>query len=152
MSVAVILKAYRHLFLNVLPGKDTGDPLLEHNSCKQPKKTCHSQPNQSPRDPDYAYRSEEGPDDSSEEEFDYQETLDDWMVTLRLEQRRMLAVTLMESFKKRQKMNVKEAATEAGSIVGLSEKTVRKYRNDFFVNKGHLTPLKREIRASLCVS
>ena len=29
-------------------------------------------------------------------------------------------------------MNVKDAAREAGSIVGLSEKTVRKYRNDFF--------------------
>ena len=29
-------------------------------------------------------------------------------------------------------MNVKDAAQEAGSIVGLSEKTVRKYRNNFF--------------------
>ena len=42
------------------------------------------------RDPDYAYRSEEEPDESSEEEFDSQEALDDWMITLRLEQRRML--------------------------------------------------------------
>ena len=55
----------------------------------------------------------------------------------------MLAVTLMESFKTRLKMNVKDAAREAGSIVGFSDKTVRKYRNNFFVNKGSLTPLKQ---------
>ena len=78
------------------------------------------------RDPDYAYRSDE------DEEFNSEEALDDWMLTLRLEQRRMLGVNLVESFKRRQKMNVKDAAKEAGSIVGLSEKTVRKYRNDFF--------------------
>ena len=34
----------------------------------------------------------------------------------------MLAVTLMENFKTRQKMNVKDAAREAGSIVGFSNK------------------------------
>ena len=56
------------------------------------------------------------PEQSSDDEFDAQETLDDWMLTLRLEQRKMLSVTLMESFKSRQKMNVKEAATEAGLV------------------------------------
>ena len=35
---------------------------------------------------------------------------------------------LMESFKKRQKMQVVDAAREAGSIVGYNEHTVRKYR------------------------
>ena len=94
------------------------------------------------RDPDYTYRSEE-PEESSEEEFDSQEALDDWMVMLRLKQRKMLSVTLMESFKTRQKMNVKDAAREAGSIVEFSDKTVRKYRNNFFANKGSLTPLKQ---------
>ena len=59
---------------------------------------------------------EEDPEQSSDDEFDAQETLDDWMLTLRLEQRKMLSVTLMESFKSRQKMNVKEAATEAGLV------------------------------------
>ena len=42
-------------------------------------------------------------------------------------------------------MNVKVAATEAGSIVGFSEKSVRKHRNDFFTNEGTLTPLKYEL-------
>ena len=88
---------------------------------------------------------------SSKEEFDSQEVLDDWMVTLRLEQRKMLAVTLMESFKTRQKMNVKDAAREAGSIVGFSDKTVRKYRNNFFANKGNLTPLKQGKYEQHCV-
>ena len=53
-----------------------------------------------------------------------QEALDDWVLSLRLEQRKMLAVTLMEAFKISQKMNVKNAAREAGFIVGFSEKSV----------------------------
>ena len=52
----------------------------------------------------------------------------------------MLAV---ESFKKRQAMKVKDAAQEAGSIVGFNEKTVRRHRNDFFNNKGSLTESRR---------
>ena len=73
-------------------------------------------------DPDFAYRSEaEDTDLSSDNEFDAQETLDNWMLTLRLEQRKMLAVNLMKSFQQPPK---KEAATEAGSIVGFSEKSV----------------------------
>ena len=67
--------------------------------------------------------------ESSEEEFDSQEALHDWM---QLKQRRMLVVTLTESFKTRQR---RKAATEAGSFVGLNEKTVRKYGNDIFANK-----------------
>lgn len=77
-----------------------------------------------------------------EGEFDEhkaQKIFDDYMVSLPLDQRRMLGVILMESFKTRQKMNVKDAAREAGSIVGFNEKTVRRHRNDFFSNKGHLT-------------
>ena len=50
-----------------------------------------------------------------------QRLLDDWALSLHLEQRKMLAVTLMENFKTRQKMNIKEAATEARSIVGFNE-------------------------------
>ena len=56
----------------------------------------------------------------------------------------MLAVILMKSFKNRQGTNVKSAATEAGSIVGFNEKTVRRYRNDFFKNKGYLKSLEEE--------
>ena len=48
-------------------------------------------------------------------------------------------------------MNVKEAATEAGSIVGFSEKIVRKYRNDLFSNQGSLTPLKQGKYERQCV-
>ena len=42
---------------------------------------------------------------------------------------------LMESFKSRQKMKVKDAAKEAGSIVGFNEKMVRRHRNAFLVMK-----------------
>ena len=80
-----------------------------------------------------------------------QEIFDDWMVSLRLDQRRMLAVILMESFKTRQGMTVKDAATEAGSIVGFNEKTVRRHRNDFFTNKGHLSESRRGKYERHCV-
>ena len=42
----------------------------------------------------------------------------------------------MHSFKVRQKMNVKDAAQEAGSIAGFNEKTVRQYQADFYKNGG----------------
>ena len=94
--------------------------------------------------------SENSDDDGSESEeeaqFDderAQEIFDEWMVSLRLDQHRMLAVILMESFKNRQGMKVKDSAQEAGSIVGFNEKTVRKYRNDFFNNKGYLSEFRQ---------
>lgn len=61
------------------------------------------------------------------------------MVSLQLDQRKMLAVVLMENFRKQQKMNVTDAAREAGSITRLNERTVQKYRSDFFSNKGHIS-------------
>ena len=88
-------------------------------------------------DPDFGYRSEEEPDandTSTDEEFSPQELFDDWMVSLRLDQRKMLSVIAMEHFKSRMHLNVKDAATEAGCIIG---KTVRRYRNEFFQNEGH---------------
>ena len=48
----------------------------------------------------------------------------------------MLSFILMEHFKNRLNLNVKQAATEAGSVVGFNEKTVRRYHNDFFENQG----------------
>ena len=46
---------------------------------------------------------------------------------------------------------MKEAATEAGSIVVFIEKSVWKYRNDFFTNKRTLTPLKQGKYERHCV-
>ena len=95
----------------------------------------------STRDPDFSYHSDKEPEPdyaSSDEEFSPQDFFD-WMVSLRLDQRKMLGVILMENFKTRMKLNAKDAATEAGSVVGFNEKTVCRYRNDFFQNKGHFT-------------
>ena len=63
----------------------------------------------------------------------------------------MLSVNLMESFKTRQSMTVKNAATEAGPIVGFNKKTVRRHHNDFFQNKGHLTESRRGKYERYCV-
>lgn len=45
------------------------------------------------------------------------------MVLLCLDQRKMLSVVLM---KNQMRMNAKDAATEAGSVVGFNEKAVRR--------------------------
>ena len=72
----------------------------------------------------------EGEEEKEVDQQRAQEIFDDWMVSLRLDQRWMLVVILMESFKCRQRMNVKDATQKAGLIVGFSEKTVRRHRND----------------------
>ena len=78
-----------------------------------------------------------GDDDDSDFDNDKaQQYFDDWMVSLSIPERKMLGVLLYQSFRTRQKMSVKDAATEAGSIVGFNEKTVRMHRKDFYENKG----------------
>ena len=67
-----------------------------------------------------------------------QEILNDFILGLATDDRCMLAVLLAESFRTRQNMGVVDAAREAGSIVGYSDKTVRKLRKEFFENKGVL--------------
>ena len=80
-----------------------------------------------------------------------QEIFDDFIVVLPRDVRRMLSVILMESFKKKQKMQVVSAATEAGSIMGYNERTVRKYRDEFYLNKGELEETKRGKYARFCI-
>lgn len=54
----------------------------------------------------------------------------------------MTSVAMTQLFK-REGMTVHDAAERAGSIIGLSGRTVRGYRNDFFENKGELSDTKR---------
>jgi hypothetical protein len=56
----------------------------------------------------------------------------------------MLAVLLAESFRTRQRMCVVDAARGAGSIVGYSNKTVRKLRKECYKNKEMLKERSRE--------
>ena len=71
-----------------------------------------------------------------------QEVFDDVILCLPLDDRRMLAVLLTESFKTRQKMGVvdaaRDAARDAGSIVGYSDQTVRDLRKQYWDNEGML--------------
>ena len=85
--------------------------------------------------------NERGSDDSSSDEEEFtderaQESFDKFVVSLPSVQRKTLAVLLMHSFATRQKMKMTDAAREAGSITGFNERTVRKYRKDYFENKG----------------
>lgn len=97
---------------------------------------------------------EEDPESGAEdddEETSPQEVFDDWMLTLTVQQRKMLSVILYESFMNRQQMSKMSAAQEAASITGslsiyhkcmftgeihtgFSERTVRGYRKEFFDN------------------
>ena len=72
-----------------------------------------------------------------------QNLFDDWVVNLPALDRKMLAVSLSQSFIKRQQMKLTDAVREAASFVGLNEKTVRKYRNDFFTNQGQFPETRR---------
>ena len=67
-----------------------------------------------------------------------QEVFDDVILCLPLDDRRMLAVLLTESFKTSQKMGVVDAARDAGSIVGYSDQTVRDLRKQYWDNEGML--------------
>ena len=98
------------------------------------RETVEEEEGASRRDPDHVYRSDEDyeqNEESSDDEFSPQDIFDDWMVSLRLDQRKMLSVILMETFKNWMRLNVMYAATEVGSVVGFNEKTVCKYRNEF---------------------
>lgn len=72
-----------------------------------------------------------------------QNCFDDWVVSLPALDRKMLAVSLSETFIKRQKMKATDAVVEAASFVGVNEKTVRSYRREFFSNKGKFKETKR---------
>lgn len=65
-----------------------------------------------------------------------QDIFDDWVVSLPLTERKMLAVMLMETVQKRFNIKSTAAALEAAWITGFNEKTVRKYRKEFFENRG----------------
>ena len=108
----------------------------------------------SPPEEDPLEESEGSDGDSDGEDFTEekaQEIFDDFIVALPRDTRRMMAVLLMESFKKRQKMSVMDAAQEAASITGYNERTVRKYRDEFFSNKGELEESKRGKYKRFCV-
>ena len=49
----------------------------------------------------------------------------------------MLSVVLIESFMTQLNMKSTTAALEAASITGFNEKMVRRYRKEFYDNKGH---------------
>ena len=83
---------------------------------------------------------------SEEEDFTEekaQDCFDDWVVSLPPLDRKMLAVALSETYIKRQKMKQSDAVIETASFVGLNEKTVRKYRREFFSSKGRFLGTKR---------
>ena len=82
-------------------------------------------------------------DDDTFDEEKAQTCFDDWMVSLPALDRKMLAVSLSQCFITRQKMKLTDAVKKAGSFVGVNEKTVRKYRKEYFSNHGRFLETKR---------
>ena len=77
-------------------------------------------------------------DDSDFDDKKAQGVFDDWVVSLPLNSRRMLAVMLMETLQKRFKIGSTAAALEAAWMTGFNEKMVRGYRKEFFERRGKL--------------
>ena len=65
-------------------------------------------------------------DNDAFDEEKAQNCFDDWIVSLPALDRKMLAVSLSQTFITRQKMKLTDAAREAASFVGVNEKTVSK--------------------------
>ena len=80
-----------------------------------------------------------------------QDVFDDFVLSLPLDDRRMLAVLLMESFMNQQKMQVVDAARKAGSIVGYSDRTVQTLRKQFWDNNRMLEGRKQGKYARMTV-
>jgi hypothetical protein len=90
--------------------------------------------------------TDEGDSSSSESDFDdetAQGVFDDWMVSLRSYDRKMLSVAVLHAFKTRQGMLLMDAAQESASFTGFNEKTVRRYRKQFFDGKGRFEDTKQ---------
>ena len=75
---------------------------------------------------------------SAESDFDPQGVFDDWVVSLRAYDRKILSVSLLETLRARQGLTVVDAAKESASFTGYNERTVRRYRKQFFEGKGKL--------------
>ena len=58
----------------------------------------------------------------------------------------------MESFKTRQRMNVKDTVQEAVSIVGFNEKTARRHRYDFFMQQLRRRQDKEGTSNTVCIT
>lgn len=56
-----------------------------------------------------------------------QEAVDDWLIVLPLDQRKDLTLVLFVTFRRRHKMGVMDAATEAGSVTDFGERTFHRY-------------------------
>lgn len=67
-----------------------------------------------------------------------QEIFETWMLSQPYYARRMLAVLLAEMFRRRYELGQGAAAQEAAVITGWSDQTVRKFRKEFFANRGEL--------------
>ena len=77
------------------------------------------------------------------DDFDAQESLDDFVLTLPTNIRKMMSLVIMKSFMDRQKYGKEKAATEAASMMGFNERTVRRYMEQFMTNKGELPESKQ---------
>ena len=81
----------------------------------------------------------DGSSDEDASEFDSEKAqakFDDWVVSLPLYDRKMLAVLLAETLPKRMKIKSTQAALESAWITGFNEKTVRNYKKEFFERGG----------------
>lgn len=107
-------------------------------STTSPSGDCSAENGEHSESENERYRSDSSSDDDDSpfDEEKAQVIFDDWVLSLPLNGRKMLAVMLMETVQKRFHVKSTAAALEAAWITGFNEKTVRKYRKEFFENRG----------------
>ena len=108
------------------PARPAPDPSKLHSD------DDHFSPSKSKNERDDRSDVSSGSDDSDFDNEKAQVKLDDWVVSLPLYNRKMLAVMLMETLQKRMKIG----STQAAWITRFNEKTVQTYRKEFFERSG----------------
>ena len=127
-------------------GSTTSAPSRPSTSgVSRPSTSAASEPDEDESRPIPCIDSEnERPDySSSEEEFDPQAVFDDWVSSLCLHDRKMLAVMLFMTLQKRLKFTKLSSALESAWITGFNEKTIRGYGKDFLENSGKFEEERR---------
>ena len=96
--------------------------------------------------------------DESDDDYDANLTVDeaesiyrDWMSELDNEDVKMMALMMFDAFQKRIGLTKCGAAAEVALLLGRSSKTVRRWRKDFYCNKGQFSQYKRGKYHRFCV-
>ena len=111
---------------------------------RQPTLTIPWPSEGSDEDSDFEPESDNDDDDDAWAPNDHvYSTYKDWLFHLERDDKKMLAMLLYDNYVDRFKLLKTAAATEVSPLLGMSERTVRKWRKDFVSNGGEFSKYRR---------